>query len=163
MRLGRPLTFAVLLAILAACSNIPTYHGPQVTRLEVFKSSRSLYLFHNNAVLKAYPVALGFAPVGAKQVEGDGKTPEGAYVIDRKNPKSHFDLSLGISYPNGADRARAAALGVSAGGDIFIHGQKSFFSTSGKDWTAGCIAVSDKQIRQIYAMVPTGTPIILYP
>ncbi|RMH43444.1 MAG: hypothetical protein D6688_09090 [Alphaproteobacteria bacterium] len=142
---------------------IPPYDGPEVTRLAVFKSSRRLYVFHDDAVLRAYDVALGFAPEGDKTAEGDGRTPEGSYVIDRKNPESDFYLSLGISYPNARDIEEARARGLEPGGDIFIHGQAGLFGVRKGDWTAGCIAVTNPEMRELYAMVPVGTPIDIYP
>jgi len=114
-------------------------------------------------VLKAYAIDLGFQPRGAKRVEGDGKTPEGSYVIDRRNPKSRYHLSLGISYPNAADIARARALGRSPGGDIFIHGSGGRPDGRGADWTYGCIAVSDRDMAEIYSMVRVGTRIDINP
>ena len=115
-------------------------------------------------VLKTYPMGLGFAPVGHKQFEGDGRTPEGSYFIDRRNPNSLFHLSIGISYPNAADRAFAKAQGKSPGGDIFIHGgpRKGIDPVDKRDWTAGCIAVTDRQIEQVYAMVRNGTPVDIF-
>ena len=108
---------------LAGCvSKFRTYEGPEVTRLQMFKGDRNLFLFDNTSVLKAYRIDLGFAPEGPKRFEGDGKTPEGAYTVDRRNPDSLFHLSIGISYPNEADIAFAAAQGREPGGDIFIHG-----------------------------------------
>ena len=159
---------------LAGCSSskFKTYRGPEVTRIYVFKDQRMMHLMHNNEVLKSYDIELGFAPRGHKQFEGDGKTPEGLYFIDRRNPNSSFHLSLGISYPNPNDRAFAQAAGKSPGGDIFIHGgppkdRKRLgggdWMTKGNsvDWTWGCIAVSDDQMEHIYAMVKTGTPITI--
>ncbi|MEM9966604.1 MAG: L,D-transpeptidase family protein [Pseudomonadota bacterium] len=153
------------LAGLGACgaSKFRRYDGPEVTYIVVNKDARSMFLLHHDQVLEEYPIRLGFAPQGHKQVEGDGRTPEGLYKIDRRNPNSQFHLSLGISYPNDEDRARAKALGKPPGGDIFIHGQKSFFAMGKGDWTWGCIAVSNRQIEEIYAMVPTGTPIQINP
>lgn len=120
---------------LAGCaSKFRKYDGPQVTRVAVFKEFRRMYLFHGNQVLRAYDIDLGFAPAGDKQVEGDGKTPEGEYLIDRRNPDSKYHLSVGIDYPNLDDVAEAQALGQSAGGDIFIHGKgrlKAFFALIG--------------------------------
>ena len=116
-----------------------------------------------NRALKRYSVDLGFSPRGHKQVEGDGKTPEGAYYIDRRNPNSAFFLSLGISYPNARDRAHARSMGKSPGGDIFIHGQRRPFDPKGEDWTAGCIAVSNKEMAEIYPMVRVGTRIDIQP
>jgi len=113
-------------------------------------------------VLESFGIGLGFAPAGHKEVEGDGKTPEGRYYIDRRNPDSAFHLSLGISYPNETDRAYAASLGKSPGGDIFIHGQKSWSDPGDGNWTAGCIAVTNREIEQIYAMVGKGVPIDIF-
>ncbi len=148
---------------LTACgSKFKTYNGPEVTQIQVHKADRKMYLFHNDKVLKTYNVGLGFAPQGHKQFEGDGKTPEGTYRISHRNPKSEFHLSLGISYPNDADRAFAAENGKRPGGDIFIHGAPRKKVTK-QDWTAGCIAVSDRQIETIYSMVKPGTPIHILP
>jgi murein L,D-transpeptidase YafK len=111
---------------------------------------------------------LGTQPVGAKQRQGDGKTPEGKYVINWKNPKSQFHLSLRISYPNAADRARAKKLGVHSGGDIFVHGVGKTFGWLGArhrltDWTLGCIAVTNEEIEEIYALVRIGTAVEIRP
>ena len=92
---------------------------------------------------------------------GDGRTPEGVYEIDRRNPQSQFYLSLGISYPNEKDIAEAKALGVDPGGDIFIHGRPKKYQSDLIDWTLGCIAVTNREMREIYAMVETGTKIII--
>lgn len=149
---------------LTACgsSKFKTYNGPAVTSVQVHKGQRKMYLLHHEKVLKSYDVALGFAPDGHKQFEGDGRTPEGTYRIDRRNPNSEFHLSIGISYPNQADRDYAAALGKSPGGDIFIHGGPRRPVTR-RDWTAGCIAVTDREMERIYAMVKDGTPIHILP
>ncbi|PVZ45949.1 hypothetical protein DD557_16870 [Thalassobacter stenotrophicus] len=152
-------------AFLSGCANkFRSYSGPEVTRVRLYKSERLLVLDGAQGVLKTYPVGLGFAPDGHKQYEGDGRTPEGAYMIDRRNPNSLFHLSIGISYPNEADRAFAAAQGKSPGGDIFIHGgpRKGIDPTDKQDWTAGCIAITDRQIEEVYAMVRDGTPINIY-
>jgi len=150
---------------LAGCANkFRSYNGPEVTRLRLYKSERVLVLDGAHGVLKSYPVGLGFAPKGHKQFEGDGRTPEGAYTIDRRNPESLFHLSIGISYPNAADRAFAIAQGRSPGGDIFIHGgpRKGIDPMDKRDWTAGCISVTDRQVEELYAMVRDGTPIDIY-
>lgn len=149
---------------LAACSSskFRTYRGPEVTRLQVVKSRRRLYLFHNKELLAEYKVHLGNTAEGPKQFRGDGKTPEGAYYVDRRNPRSSFHLSLGISYPNAEDFAFARAQGRDPGGDIFIHGDRRKTDPRGKDWTAGCIAVKDREIEQIYSMVRIGTPIDIH-
>ena len=87
-------------SLLASCgSRFLTYTGPEVTGIVVYKGQRKMYLMHDSEVLKSYDFELGFSPVGHKQIEGDGKTPEGLYYIDRKNPNSSYHLSVGISYP----------------------------------------------------------------
>lgn len=144
-------------------SKFKTYRGPEVTYVVVNKEDRKMYLFHNDKVLKSYEIDLGFAPEGDKRVEGDGKTPEGYYTIDRRNPNSKFHLSLGISYPNAQDRAEARALGKSPGGDIFIHGKPRPGRWNQQDWTLGCIALPNDEMEDVYAMVRTGTPIKINP
>lgn len=134
--------------------------GDRAEHLVVVKSRRVLGLMRGTETLKSYRVHLGFTPEGHKTQSGDGRTPEGQYWIDRRNPRSEFYLSLGISYPNANDVARARALGVRPGGDIFIHGGPRAAAQQGrKDWTAGCIAVNDPEMDEIWSMVPTGTPI----
>jgi len=147
---------------LAGCATSPPlYRGPEVTRIQVFKGARVMQFLHHNRLLKQYSFDLGFEPVGHKIQEGDGRTPEGAYLIDRKNPNSQFHLSLGISYPDRFDVARARNLGVDPGGDIFIHGTPAQFA--GKpDWTWGCIAVTNEEMDEIFPMIETGTSIVLY-
>ncbi len=122
-----------------------------------------MYLLHGTQILAAYHVDLGFAPHGAKKAEGDGKTPEGTYFIDRRNPESRYHLSLGISYPNAQDIAQARLRGEEPGGDIFIHGSSGRLGPRGTDWTYGCIAVTDDEIEEIYAMVRDGTQIDIHP
>jgi len=148
---------------LAGCaSKFKTYHGPEVTRIQVFKGARIMQLLSGPTVLKSYNFELGFAPTEHKQIEGDGRTPEGAYYIDRRNPNSRYHLSLGISYPNINDINNARAMGKQPGGEIFIHGTPSLYA--GKtDWTWGCIAVTNADIEEIYAMVNDGTKILIYP
>jgi murein L,D-transpeptidase YafK len=163
MRFFRVFLFIVIAFGLTACGGkFRTYNGPEVTSVVVRKAERKMFLMHENRVLKAYDFELGFAPTGHKAIEGDGRTPEGAYFINRKNPNSQYYLSIGISYPNDADRAAAAALGQPPGGDIFIHGTPKIV-LGRDDWTAGCIAVTDKEMEAIFAMVNVGTPIYIYP
>ncbi len=163
--LNRRSTLSLLLASVAVAGCEPSrfiqYSGPEVTRIEVHKSARRMYLLHHDTVLQSHDINLGFAPDGHKTTEGDGRTPEGRYFIDRRNPNSAFYLSIGISYPNDQDRAQARERGVSPGGDIFIHGTPRPFRRQ-KDWTVGCIAVPDREMRQIYAMVREGTPIDIF-
>lgn len=151
------------LAVAGCSSKFKSYNGPKVTSVVVNKGDRNLFLMHNEQILKQYRFDLGFAPTGDKKIEGDGKTPEGTYLIDRRNPNSSFHLSIGISYPNTNDRAEAKALGKSPGGEIFIHGQPNLKRAKGADWTAGCIAVKNREIEQIYAMVDNGTLITIRP
>lgn len=150
---------------LAACGDpkFRSYNGPAVTKVVVDKTARKMQLFNNDKVLKTYNVGLGFAPVGHKQFEGDGKTPEGLYYIDRRNPNSRYHLSIGISYPNQADIAYAKSQGKEPGGEIFIHGRSGYRGKNIGDWTFGCIAVTDREIEDVYAMVRDGTPIMILP
>lgn len=159
------IAFLIILAFgLTACSSkFKTYNGPEVTRVIVEKDTRRMWLMHHDEVLEEYDVDLGFAPEGHKTTEGDGRTPEGNYVIDRRNPNSRFHLSIGISYPNASDVAQARARGVSPGGDIFIHGRPNAFRAGDRDWTWGCIAVTNNEMEDIYAMVQNGTPITILP
>jgi murein L,D-transpeptidase YafK len=132
------------------------------------KSERRMVLSDGGAEIARYRIALGFAPEGDKERQGDGKTPEGRYRIDFKNPRSQFHLSLKISYPDAADRAAAEAAGADPGGDIFIHGTPG---TSGvpaalvprRDWTLGCIAVSNGEIEEIWRLVEVGTAVEIGP
>jgi murein L,D-transpeptidase YafK len=150
---------------LASCgppSKFLKYRGPEVTQVQVHKTDRKMYLLHGNVVLESFDIGLGFAPQGHKQFEGDGRTPEGAYTISHKNPDSNYHLSLRIDYPNEADAAFAEAEGKEPGGDIFIHGGPRG-RVSQRDWTWGCISVSDKEIEVIYSMIQPGTPIYILP
>jgi len=155
-------TGGLALAAVGCAPMAQPYTGPEVTRIVINKGARRMLLLNQQTVLKAYDVDLGFQPRGHKVIEGDGKTPEGSYVIDRKNPESLFYLSLGISYPNEQDIAQAAALGEDPGGDIFIHGASGRLGTRGTDWTFGCIAVSNREITDIFGMVNVGTQVDLF-
>jgi murein L,D-transpeptidase YafK len=148
---------------LAGCaSKFRTYDGPEVTSIQIFKRKRVMKLMSDRKVLRKYKIELGFAPRDHKEFEGDGRTPEGVYTINRRNPNSRFHLSLGISYPNTNDAARARAQGKSPGGDIFIHGTPDQY-LGVPDWTWGCIAVTNAEMEEIYAMVGDGTTIFIYP
>jgi murein L,D-transpeptidase YafK len=136
--------------------------APRANHIVVSKGNRTMALMQGATTLKRYRVNLGFAPEGHKQRSGDGRTPEGRYYIDRRNPRSDFYLSLGISYPNPEDVARAAAMGLRPGNNIFIHGGPRRAQDRRKqDWTAGCIAVSDREMEEVWSMVPTGIPITI--
>ncbi len=141
--------------------------GLTADHIIVYKSERKLVLLKNGITLREYRVALGSEPLGAKKMEGDGKTPEGQYIIDNRNPQSQFHLSLHISYPNPEQIANAKKLGISPGGMIMIHGLRNGTGSFGRfhwlvDWTAGCIAVNNEEIEEIWRAVPDGTPIDIY-
>jgi murein L,D-transpeptidase YafK len=134
----------------------------------VVKSERTLTVFSQGKVLRTYKMALGGVPVGAKEQEGDHKTPEGHYILDRRNANSRFYKSIHVSYPNERDKQRAAQRGVSAGGDIMIHGLPNGFGWLGathraRDWTDGCVAVTDSEMDEIWELVPDGTSIEFRP
>lgn len=146
--------------------NLPK--SAQVNSIVVYKSKRAMLLYFNGKLLKTYTIALGRNPIGAKEVEGDRRTPEGMYYINNKNPNSGWHKNLGISYPNATDRKRAKQLGKATGGDIKIHGlqnKRGFVSKfhRWKDWTLGCIAVTDDEVDELYRAVKIGTPIEIKP
>jgi murein L,D-transpeptidase YafK len=137
-------------------------------RVVVLKNSRTLELMSGGKVIKSYKVALGGEPVGPKRRQGDHKTPEGVYVLDSRNAHSQFHKSIHISYPNARDRREARAEGVSPGGDVFVHGLPNGYGWVGashrmKDWTDGCIAVTNQEIEEIWSLVADGTPIEIRP
>lgn len=136
----------------------------QADLIRVDKSDRRMWLLRDGAVIATYPISLGARPEGHKERQGDERTPTGTYVIDWRNPDSIAHLSLHISYPDAGDRARAAALGVDPGGDIMIHGIANGWQWLvglhlAWDWTDGCIAVTNAEMREIWSLVPNGTPI----
>ncbi len=158
-------SFIFALALLALVSPVA---AAQVDLIVVDKSRRVMTLWTGKKPFRTYRIALGGNPVGDKEQEGDSRTPEGRYVIDGKNPASSFHLSLRISYPNRRDRADAARRGVSPGGWIMIHGTPGYLGairSTGviSDWTAGCIAVSNDEVEEIYKNVRIGTPIVIKP
>ena len=150
-------------------------------RIVIEKAQRRLTLYSGDKAVKVYRIALGCHPVGDKEQEGDGRTPEGDYRVCVKNPQSRFTLSLGLSYPNAKDAARGLAAGqisqpqhdqivraiergerppwdTPLGGEIYIHGKGA-----GRDWTRGCIALDDPDIRELYPIIPLGTPVTILP
>lgn len=134
----------------------------------VEKEAHRLLLFRGGHVVRTYLIALGPHPEGDKVRAGDGRTPEGVYTIDARNPDSAYHLSLHVSYPDARDRAHARELGVSPGGDIMIHGLPNGMESVGaahreEDWTAGCIAVTDPEIEEIWRLVQVGTVIDIRP
>ena len=139
-----------------------------VDRVVIEKSTRTLKLLAGSEVYRTYFVALGGEPNGHKVFEGDQRTPEGVYSIVARQPRSQFHKGLLISYPNADDLARAAALGVDPGGQIMIHGLRNGFEWMGerhrrRDWTEGCIAVTNTEIEEIWQLVDIGTPVEIRP
>ena len=124
----------------------------------VNKRRREMTLLRGEKVLRIYKVGLGWAPEGNKEREGDGRTPEGRYTIDWRNPRSKYHLSLHISYPSAEDVERARSAGVDPGGEIMIHGWRD--GAEG-DWTQGCIAVRNEEMDEIWGLVEDGTPIVI--
>lgn len=167
----------VLLIVLAiVISAIAFANGPSAQlpsnavadRVLIQKRAHRLTLYRNGVALKTYPVSLGRQPLGKKEREGDNRTPEGIYRIDRHHSQSRFHRALHISYPDAEDIAHARALGVSTGGDIMIHGLPNRLGWLGRlhrlrDWTAGCIAVTDGEIEEIERAVPDGTVVEITP
>jgi murein L,D-transpeptidase YafK len=158
--------FGITLLFLAIATQLRA--EPKADRILVSKKARTMELMHAGHVLKTYRIALGSEPIGPKTRQGDHRTPEGDYVIDRRNVQSQFHRSLHISYPNAADRDHARKLGVSPGGDIFIHGLPNGYGFIGaahraRDWTDGCVAVTDQEIEEIWKLVDNGTPVEIRP
>ena len=146
----------------------PLPNGTTIDRIVVEKSGRRLSIFANGNKLKSYRIALGHNPVGPKQEEGDMKTPEGTYKIDGRNPQSAFHLALHVSYPSDEDNARAAKRDVPAGFDIMIHGIQNGLGWIGAlhrmhDWTAGCIALTNEEIEELWRITPDGTTVEIRP
>ena len=149
-----------------SASDPPLPASAKADRLIVLKGERKLLLIKGDEVLKTYSVSLGGSPVGPKVREGDSRTPEGKYVLDRHNSHSQFHKSIHISYPNAEDLARARKLGVPPGGDVFLHGEPNDYHGPSQqlgDWTDGCIAVSNADMDEIWRAVADGTPIEIKP
>ena len=172
---------AIILATMLLIGRRTTSSQAGGWQVEVSKSQRRLVLYQGRTPCRTYRIGLGRHPVGLKAHEGDGRTPEGDYYVCSKNPQSKFHLSLGLSYPNTQDAQRSLqAKRISQaqyeqisraikrqdkppwdtplGGEIFIHG-----SGSGADWTLGCIALDDKDIAELYRLVPLHTPVVIKP
>ena len=168
LRLVAAILSAALFAALAAAAQGETLSEAPVDLIIIEKSNREMTLYRDGAAVQSYRIALGFAPTGDKTREGDGKTPEGRYKINYKNPNSQFTLSLKISYPDANDRAAADARGDNPGGDIFIHGtpgRRTPYPAAARirDWTLGCIAVTDNEIEEIWRLVPVGASVEIRP
>jgi murein L,D-transpeptidase YafK len=162
---------AIFLAAILCASQKPTISAQSkvaVDSIVISKSAHTLSLMSGETVLKTYHVALGRGSAGSKQVAGDNRTPEGKYTIDEKKTSTRFHKALHLSYPNADDKAKAVKLGKSPGGDIEIHGLPAYFAWVGStqhvlDWTAGCIALSNDEIDEVWKMVSIGTPVEIDP
>ena len=173
MTLQRPFTclpgLATLLTGLCLFSaSAPASDFPMADKIVVEKESRKLHLLRNGEIFRTFKVALGVAPIGNKEREGDQRTPEGRYLLDNRNPDSDFFLSIHISYPSLAERAVARQKGLDPGGSIMIHGQPNEPTYSAayyrqEDWTNGCIAVSNSDMIDIWLMTPNDIPIEILP
>lgn len=154
-----------LLFFLSTTSGVSSQKADKVL---VVKSERRLYLINNGETFARYKVTFGGKPKGHKQAQGDQKTPEGHYVLGYKNANSNYYKSIHISYPNKKDRENSKRLGVSPGGDIMIHGQLNGWEWAAPivqlfSWTDGCIALSNKNMDQVWSAIDPGTPIEIRP
>lgn len=158
---------ALFLVGFSKISNPELKKGDVIDYIEVFKEDRLMKVYSKGELLKTYDIALGFRPEGKKHFKGDGKTPEGVYYINDKNPHSVAHKNLGISYPNSEDIKYAKRNGMSPGGDIKIHGlmkKWEFYGSFHKyvDWTGGCIAVTNEEVDELYSHVKIGAKIKIF-
>lgn len=166
---ARPATVAVVNAVVNAGEGAGLSATiPVADLIVVRKSERRLYLMRHGEVLRSYRVALGLQPEGPKQRAGDFRTPEGRYLLTRRNPRSDFFLSIQVSYPNDRDVRRARHQHVDPGGSIMLHGLPNslrhppeYYAQS--DWTDGCIAMSDSDMVELWMMTQDNTPIDIRP
>lgn len=140
----------------------------KVDKIVVEKKKRRLTTYSGNKLIKVYKISLGRNPKGHKQFEGDKKTPEGIYRINDKNPNSKYYKNLGVSYPNKKDILYAKKHNKSPGGQIKIHGLPNGKGWIGRfhlwyDWTAGCIAVTNSEMEELYNSVKIGAVIEIKP
>jgi len=173
MKRIKSIALFIFMAILALVVYyfFPTEKLPSTTKIDsliVLKSERKMDVYSNGKIVKTYAISLGKQPIGAKEFQGDNKTPEGIYYINDKNPNSVCYKNLGISYPNEEDIAKSKKLGKPTGGDIKIHGILNSKGWVGKfhrwvDWTNGCVAVTNSEMEELYNLVPIGTKIEIKP
>jgi len=164
-------TIALLIFAFLVCAIRPATQTPVAIKADsilILKKDHVMELLAGGKVIRTYKVALGRGGLAAKEREGDGRTPEGHYIIDEKNGASHYHKALHISYPDAEDRKRAVKVGVSPGGAVMIHGLPNGMGWLGAshrlyDWTLGCVAVTDAEIDEIWNMVPVGTPVEIRP
>ncbi len=159
----------IFISALILLSGVVTAHAQQMAdQVLVDKSEARLYLLKDSEIITSYKVRFGTNPKGHKQQQGDGRTPEGSYILDYKNINSAFYKSIHVSYPNAEDRKSAWELGVDPGGDIMIHGQANgwgWFEPVMQyfNWTDGCIALRDGDMEEVWKAVRVGTPIVIRP
>jgi len=140
----------------------------RIDKIVVYKSKRQLLAYSYGQLVKTYKISLGRQPIGDKEFDGDKKTPEGLYFINEKNPNSDYHKNLGISYPDKDDKENAKRFGRLTGGDVKIHGLLNIIGFISKfhrwfDWTAGCIAVTNEEIDELYNAVKIGAEIEIKP
>lgn len=162
------LAFCAYWPALALSADTPPRPAAYADRILIKKSARKLFLIQNNRLVDDFTISLGTDPIGPKEHAGDRRTPEGTYIINWKNPDSHYFLSLHLSYPNAEDEARAARQGVNPGDNIMIHGlpndprhAPTYYRN--RDWTHGCIAVSDQAMTTLWQHVQPGTIVQIEP
>jgi murein L,D-transpeptidase YafK len=162
------LMLARLLSADPALANLGSDDQSKADLVVVYKAERILQLKRAGRVLRTFPIALGREPTGPKLQEGDGRTPEGVYTLDWRNPDSQFYRAIHISYPRQGRSEHAMRWGVPPGGHIMLHGLPNGVSAERvghprRDWTEGCIALTNEEIDEIWARVEDGTTIIIYP
>jgi murein L,D-transpeptidase YafK len=162
-----PARYLILLWLIV-CQSVIAGNVQKADEVLVIKSEKRLYLLHRDEPFASFPVTFGSNPKGHKQMRGDGRTPEGSYVLDYKNPNSKFYKSIHISYPDQRDRDHARRNGMDPGGDIMIHGQPNGYGWAAPvlqlfSWTDGCVALSDSNMDVIWESVDPGTPIEIRP
>lgn len=158
----------ILLSSVREPSEDIEFSSVQADLVVVEKSAKRMTLYKGRKPIRTYKIALGRSPKGAKIQQGDRRTPEGFYTIDGRNPDSDFHLALRISYPNERDLEIARMLGVTPGNGIMIHGMSEDYEWMGRyhsvlNWTDGCIAVTNEEIEEIWALVPDGAEVQIKP
>ncbi|MCX5791876.1 MAG: L,D-transpeptidase family protein [Elusimicrobia bacterium] len=161
------IAFFILFGGMLSAADKPTPQGPAYN-VVIEKKAHRLTVYSDGKEIKKYKISIGRGGMGKKLREGDKLTPEGSYIIDKRNPESSYHLSLHLSYPNPDDIAAAAKAGVPPGSDIMIHGLMNGFGWLGRlqrlaDWTLGCIALTNPEIEELWKLLPDGTPVEIKP
>ena len=158
----------MILLVLLTPAAMQASEFPVADKVVIEKAVRKLHLMRNGKAFRTFKIALGIRPVGDKKKEGDMKTPEGRYYLDSRNQHSDYFLAIHISYPDASDLREASQSGNDPGGAIMIHGQpneptfsEAYYRT--RDWTNGCIAVSNSDMIDIWLMTGENTPIEIRP